>query len=268
MKIEDFFYRHPVFTGKKFADYLSSRGEVGPRTKEAALAYHRKTGRIVLVRRGLYAVVPPGADPDSYQFDPFLLVARLTKDATLAYHTALELHGRAYSVHNFFTYAAVRPLSPITFRSLVFRGVRFPQALCRKGKEYYGSLTVDRRGLEVHVTGLERTLVDVLDRPDLSGSWEEIWRSLESVEFLDLDKVVEYTILLGNATTVAKVGFFLEQRREILMVDNEHLRQLQAFRPLQPHYLDRHKRKSGRLVSGWNLVVPKEVLERSWAGVL
>ncbi len=67
---------------------------------------------------------------------------------------------------------------------------------------------MDRRGLEVRVTGLERTLVDVLDRPYLSGTWEEIWRSFDSVDFFDLDKVVEYSILLGNAITAAKVGFF------------------------------------------------------------
>ncbi len=106
--------------------------------------------------------------------------------------------------------------------------------------------------------------MDVLDRPDLSGSWEEIWRSLESIEFFDLDKVVEYAILLGNATTGAKVGFFLEQHRELLMVEYRHLKLLNDMRPRQPHYLDRAKRKSGRLVSEWNLVVPREVFERSW----
>ena len=63
--------------------------------------------------------------------------------------------------------------------------------------------------MAVSVTGLERTFVDVLNRPDLTGSWEEIWRSLESVEFFDLDKVAVYVDLFGNATTAAKVGFFL-----------------------------------------------------------
>ena len=127
---------------------------------------------------------------------------------------------------------------------------------------------MDRSGMEVRVTSLERTLVDVLNRPDLSGGWEEIWRSLESVEFFDLDMVVEYTLLLENATTAAKVGFFLEQHRELLMVDEKHLKSLHVLRPRQPHYLDRDKRKSGRLVSGWNLVVPREVFERTWAEVL
>ncbi len=127
---------------------------------------------------------------------------------------------------------------------------------------------MDRSGMEVRVTSLERTLVDLLNRPDLSGGWEEIWRSLESVEFFDLDKVVEYALLLGNATTAAKIGFFLEQHREPLMVEEKHLESLHGLRPRQPHYLDRDKRKSGRLVSGWNLVVPREVFERTWAEVL
>ncbi|MFO7971691.1 MAG: hypothetical protein R6U40_08060 [Desulfobacterales bacterium] len=160
-----------------------------------------------------------------------------------------------------------RPLGTFAFRSHVFRGTKFPKALLRAGKEYFGVSAGESSGLEIRVTCLERTLVDVLDRPDLSGSWEEIWRSLESVEFFDLDKVLEYTLLLGNATTGAKVVFFLEQHRESLMVEDRHLRVLHGLRPRQPHYLDRSRRKSGRLISGWNLMVPDEILERAWSEV-
>lgn len=268
MKHKEFFRKHPVFTGKELDRHLSAMGEIGPRTRESLLDYHRKTGHIILIRRGLYAVIPSGADPDSYPVDPFLVAAKLTKDAVLSYHTALDIHGRAYSIREHLTYSASRPLSPVTFRSHVFRGVKFPQALCRVGKENFGSVAVDRSGLEIPVTCLERTLVDVLDRPDLSGSWEEIWRSLESVEFFDLDKVVEYALLLGNATTTAKVGFFLEQHRESLLVGESHLKTLHDHRPQQPHYLDSSNRKSGRLVADWNLVVPMELFERTWGEVL
>lgn len=268
MKHKEFFRKHPVFTGAEMADYLSSYGEVGSRTKEALLAYYRKTGGVVSVRRGLYAVIPPGANPVSYSVDPFLVTAKLTKDAVLSYHTALEFHGHAYSVQEHFIYTALRPLSPLTFRTHVFRGVRLPESLRRVNKENFGVARMDRSGMEVRITSLERTLVDVLSRPGLSGGWEEIWRSLESVEFFDLDKVVEYALLLGNATTAAKVGFFLEQHREPLMVEEKHLKPLHDLRPRQPHYLDRDKRKSGRLVSEWNLVVPIEVTEQTWAEVL
>jgi predicted transcriptional regulator of viral defense system len=268
MKTEDFLNRRPVFTNEELAEFLASRRTHGPRTQESLLAYYTKTGRVVRFRRGLYAVVPPGATAETYSFDPFLLAAKMTKDAVLAYHTALEIHGKAYSTHQYLAYLSNRPLRPLAFRSQLFRGVKFPQTLLRKGKENYGVVEMDRVGLEIRVTSLERTLVDVMNRPDLSGTWEEIWRSLESVEFFDLDKVVEYTLLLENATTAAKVGFFLEQHRETLMVDDTHLKPLRDLRPRQPHYLERRRRRAGRLATGWNLVLPKEVFERTWAEVL
>jgi predicted transcriptional regulator of viral defense system len=268
MKYDEFFRKHPVFFGKELAEYMSSRGEVGPRAQASLLDYYRKTGRVVAIRRGVYAVIPTGADPGLYPIDPFLVAAKLTHDAVLSHHTALEFHGRAYSVQEHFTYSALRPLRPVTFRSHVFHGIAFPQALQRAGKENFVVSVAERAAMDIRVTSLERTLVDVLDRPDLSGSWEEIWRSLESIEFFDLNSVIEYTILLANATTAAKVGFFLEQHREVLMVEDRHLKSLRELGPKQPHYLERSKRQSGRLISDWNLVVPQEVYERAWGEVL
>lgn len=268
MKHESFFRQHPVFTSKEFDDYLSSLGLRGPRSRESLLNYHRKTGHVLLIRRGLYAVIPHGSNPESYSVDPFLVASKLTADAVLSHHTALEVNGYAYSVRNHITYSASRPLPSVNFRSHVFRGVKFPRALCRKGKEDFGVITIDRSGLEARATSLERTLVDVLDRPDLSGSWEEIWRSLEAVEFFDLDQIVEYALLIDNATTIARVGFYLEQHSESLMVEERHLKPLRDNSPKQPHYLDRSRRKSGKLVVNWNLIVPVELVERAWGEVL
>lgn len=267
MKLEKFLRQNPVFTDKEFVKFLGSKGALKARAQESLLAYHTRTGRLLRVRRGLYAVVPVGVNPETYPFDPFLLAAKMVDDSVLAYHTALEFHGKAYSVQSQFSLLTRRAARSLTFRTFNFRPVMFPKALRAKGKENFEVMVGERSGLEVRVTSLERTLVDVLDRPYLSGSWEEIWRSLESVEFFDLDKVVEYTSLLENATTAAKVGFFLDQHRETLMVEKSHLERLREFCPRQPHYLERSRRKAGRLVPDWNLVVPPVVLERSWAEV-
>ena len=91
---------------------------------------------------------------------------------------------------------------------------------------------------------------------------------MESVEFYDVDQVVQYTLLLGNSTTAAKVGLFFDQHREALMIEESHLKPLRDQRPRQPHYLDRARRNSPCLVADWNLVVPRDVLERSWGSVL
>jgi predicted transcriptional regulator of viral defense system len=107
----------------------------------------------------------------------------------------------------------------------------------------------------------------VLDAPRHGGGWEEVWRSLESVEFFDLDAVTDYVLALDSAVAVAKVGFYLEQHREQLMVEDRHLERLRAHAPAQPVYLERAKREPGRLQAGWNLIVPERVLTRAWADV-
>ena len=88
------------------------------------------------------------------------------------------------------------------------------------------------------------------------------------MEFFDLDQVIEYTKLLDNATTAAKVGFFLDQHREPLMVEEAHLNELRRLRPKQPHYFTRGRPKGCQWVKDWNLMVPTEILNRSWGEVL
>lgn len=266
MTLQGFFATHPVFTHEELVAFLRTDKVRSSKTREALLAYHQQRRRILRVRRGLYCVVPPGADPATYPVDAYLLAAKMTDDAVLAYHTALEFHGKAHSIFEELRYLTNRAARPLTFRSYRFRPVRFPKKLGVQNQPLFGVKEMDRAGLTVRVTTLERALVDVFDRPDLAGGWEEIWRSLESIEFFDLDVVVEYALLLDNATTAAKVGFFLDQHKGQLMVDENHLGRLRARRPREPHYLERGHR-GGRLVSNWNLVVPAEVLERSWAEV-
>jgi len=268
MKLNDFFAGHSVFTLAELDRFLAERGTTSRVNRNSLLSYHKKQGRILSVRRGLYVAVPPGSRPETCPFDPFLLAAKMTPDAVLAYHTALEFYGKAYSVFNRFYYLSARSSLPLQFRGHEFHCVSQPRNLVRKGKDDFGVNKTERSGVHVMVTGLERTLVDVLHRPDLSGWWEEVWRSLEMVEFYDIDKVVAYTSLLGNATTAAKVGFFLEQHRDLLMIGDAYLQRLEALRPSQPHYMERSRRESGTLVSRWNLVVPEKVLQRSWSEVL
>ena len=109
-------------------------------------------------------------------------------------------------------------------------------------------------------------MVDLLHAPALGGAWEEIFRSLEMIDFLDLDAVIAYALRLDSATTVARVGLFLEQQRERLFVEDAHLERLVARAPKDPRYLDA-SRDPGRLVHPWNLIVPEYVLGQRWGEV-
>jgi predicted transcriptional regulator of viral defense system len=263
-----FLSTHAVFTVDELDRFMATHGSTNKNTRKALLTYHRSKGRVVLVRRGLYATVPVGGDPHTHPIDPFLVAAKMAEDAVLAYHTALEFHGKAYSSYSRLVYTSESRTQTTHFRSHEYARVPVPHSLVTSHKAMVSVATHKRAGVAVHVTNLERTLVDVLNRPDLSGSWEEIWRSLESIEFFDMDQVIDYVGLLGNATTAAKVGFFLDQHRESLMVADDTLESLRELVPKQPHYLNRGYRKRCRLISTWNLLAPAEILNRSWEEVL
>jgi predicted transcriptional regulator of viral defense system len=267
MKPQVFFARHPVFRHEEFFTAVDSDRARSTNTKNALLTHYKKKGKLVQLRRGLYAVVPAGSDPQTFEVDPFILCSRITEDAVVAYHTALQFHERAYSIHRRYLYFSHRKARDYSYRSLHFQSVRYPKRLLKKGKESYGVSDVERQGMTIRVTTIERTLVDLLDRPELGGGWEEIWRSLETVEFFDLDQVIVYAQLLGNATTTAKVGYFLEQHRDELMVEDRYFEILGRGLPKKPHYMVRTGRISGRFFERWNLIVPDKIADRSWQEV-
>jgi predicted transcriptional regulator of viral defense system len=123
-------------------------------------------------------------------------------------------------------------------------------------------MVMGRLGFDVPVTSAARTLVDVLDRPDLAGGWEEIWRSLGGLRLVDVAAVLGYLERLGNSTTASLVGFFLEQHRESLNVGETTLKTIESLRPRGKHYLDRTE--GGRLAKRWNLIVPEAIWDRNW----
>ena len=265
MRSSDFFATHPVFTQ---AEFVSARGSAGgsTRTADSLLARQVASGRLLHVRRGLYATVPRGASPETFRPDPYLVASKLAADAALAYHAALQFRGRTYSVWHRFTVLASTRLRPLHFRGDEFLGVKPPRALERLPEHGGGVVSEPHAGGLVRVTSFERTLVDLLDRPDLGGGWEEVWRSLEMVEYFDLDAVVAHALRRSSALVAARVGLFLDVHRDELFAEDRHLEPLREHLPKQPLYLDR-RREPGRLVKAWNLVVPERVLERAWAEV-
>lgn len=103
----------------------------------------------------------------------------------------MQLLGKAHSDSHRLTYLTAHRAKPFSFQDTDFVPVLVPVPL-RKLPDFGGGLREERQqGLSVRVTCHERTMVDVLDAPEHGGGWEEIWRSLEPIEFFDLDIVPE-----------------------------------------------------------------------------
>jgi predicted transcriptional regulator of viral defense system len=261
MNMETFLAHNQIFTTEEVRTALEMAKASS--TLDNLLAYHLRQGHIIRIRKGLYYTISKGADAKTHPIDPYLIASKMTPDATLAYHTSLGFHGKLHSLRTDFIYVTQRKLKPpFVFRDTAFKGISIPKRILVSPD--FGIEIVDYQGCKIRVTTLERTFVDILNRPTLTGNWEEIWRSLESIEYLNLQQVLAYAKLLNNATTYARIAFFLDQHRDTFSLSEKDLSIFDKFISKSPHYLDLHNKEPNQLIARWNLIVPKSLLQGTW----
>ena len=262
--LDEFLEHSPVFTMSELVHWLQNNFAKTPRI--AAYNFiknRRRAGRLAVVKEGLYFLVRPGATATTTPLDDFLLASKLAPDAMLAFHTALDVLGFAHSLFSHHYYFSKTSRRPLRFRKGLFRCVKFPTVLLKDHTQSFGMEKVERLGQKVITTGKERTLVEALEHPEYCGGFEETYRCLEKMPYLQFDVLVKYLELRHMKKLYAVVGFFLEQHQDEFHVDEALLRHLESMKPSTPDYWDRSKKESA-YAKRWNLVVPKAVTRRSW----
>jgi predicted transcriptional regulator of viral defense system len=258
MRPAEFLATHPLFTRAELQAALQSRGHRAGATVTSHLVRWQRQGRVRRVKQGVYLREPEGSSAQGTAVDFPLLASRLAEDAVLAYHTALEVHGLAQSLYERLFFATWTKTKPLRFAGRLFVPVRPRAGLLRAGEKLGWTETRERSGQPLRVTALERTVVDVFDRPELAGGMEEVWRSCSAAPPLDWRDVERYAMLLGSRSLMGRLGYFLERHAEVLGVPARLLERLARRTPRVPVYMDRRRR--GRLVARWNLIVPPDLL--------
>ena len=261
-----FFSAHPVF---RRAEYAAAVGrEPGDRVVTAMLAQHLEAGNIRRIAREVFASVPKHADARTWIVDRFLAASRLRPGGVIAYHSALELHGYAYSEGYDVQVIAAREPRLFEAHGLTCRFMRPPRGFAGPdAAETDGVTSVDRLGLDVRVTTLARTVADLFDRHDLAGGAEELFNSLDLVARVDAGALVRHARECDNAAAAGAMGFWLERERERLGVAREALEKLRSLAPSRPRYALGAKPGSGKTARGWNVIVPVGVAERGFEGL-
>lgn len=255
-----FFSEAPVFDR---ADYARAVGrDPHDRVVSAMLDQHLRAGNIRRIARGVFASVPKHADPRTWSVDRFLAASKLRRGGVIAYHSALELHGYAYSEgYEVQVIAAGQPLT-LEAAGITCRFVRPPKGLVNPDAVE----AVDRLGVLVPVTTLERTLADLFDRPDLAGGGEELFNSLDLVPRVDPVKLRAHLATIGNATAAGLCGWWLETAAGRLRLPPPVLAEFRSLAPRQLRYALGAKPGSARRIPGWNVLVPPDLAERRFEG--
>ncbi len=255
-----FFSANPVFRREDYAAAVGRQSE--DKVVTAMLAQHLKAGNIKRMSRGVFASVPPHGEATTWAVDRFLAASRLRRDAVIAYHSALELHGCAYTDAPDVQALSDQAPAVIETSDFACRFVRVPSGFERSRD----ITTVDRAGLTVKLTSLERTIVDCFDRPDLAGGGEELMNSLALVARVRTGQLVQQAEALGNASACGALGWWLAREQARLGVPAAVFTGLRKLKPKHAQYVLGAKPGAARSVAEWSILVPAELADASFEG--
>ena len=248
---QNFLRAYRVFNTDEWERYCSLSGHHS-RNRLVKLA---KSNKIRKIRNRLYSVVPEGME----HFTPpaLLTAAKLTPDAVLGYRSALSFYGMSRNAHSSHTFLSKHRIKPCTVSDTLFQPCLPPKSL-----HDFNTLVEEYRMWDtpVRVVAKERLLVDLLDRMELSGGWEEITNAFMYETDLNWQKVLAYTKELNHPATAARLGFMLEKFQNSMSVPEEVLTELSLLTPKTPEHFYRSNRK-GNFVKRWNLYVPEDMLK-------
>ncbi len=129
MKPLDYFASHPLFRLENFTAAHQAGERLKPDSSLAAVKQHVRAGNLLRIRRGVYAVVPRGQTRETVGVDPYVLASNLAPDAVVAYHGALQFHGKAHSLTRRVPFLTATKTKPFLFRGAEFVPVPVPAPL-------------------------------------------------------------------------------------------------------------------------------------------
>lgn len=257
--ISEFLAPRRLFTTADLDGWLSHTGKSSREHRRWMLATLHSTGDLTRVRRGLYVRTwTDDTMPDAHH-----LAAWFARDAILGLRTALEIRGIVPRATRdpqciYFTRLATAGIGP-DWLGVTMHPIVHPTALVRAGKTSVETELLDGDGYgPLRVSTIERAFVDILARPWVNGTWQDILDAVDAIDELDLERTICYVEQLENATTAAKVGWILEGQQQRFGVPTPMLERIERLCPRSIRYLSRH-RHGGRYLKRWNLVVPPDV---------
>ena len=221
---------------------------------DAAKLLSRWSGQGWLRRVGPGAYVPVGLDSltsEQILDDPWVLVPALYDPAYIGGRTAAEHWDLTEQI---FRDIVVMTERPVRAKSQERQGASFTLRHVRPGM-IFGTRSVWRGTTRITVSDVHRTVVDILDDPELGAGIQHVADCLASYfDRRDRDdhNLVAYADRLGNGAVFKRLGFLTERRSgSAALVDACRERLTQGNVKLDPA-LPCH-----RLVTRWRLFVPK-----------
>jgi predicted transcriptional regulator of viral defense system len=219
-----------------------------------------KKGALDKVKANLYVRIPGHIVHDRGKFaeDPILIAKHLARPYFFSYYTALQIHGLAQQYSRQYYLSTTRVAPRVSYHGSEIRPVVLNKA------RFFGFEKKTYGAEEIVVSGLERTILDVLNRPEYAGGYEEILRCFLDMENVDWDKLMAYGGRMRETILYNRLGFVFELLKDSVKTPSSFLSALEKRLPEHKYYFERGRK--GRLIKRWRLIIDPR-LEKIAEGV-
>ena len=214
-----------------------------------------KKGLVKKIRKSVYSCVNPATGQviaSKYQ-----IACAVTTSAYISHHTAFEYHGLANQV-----YYEVYISSDSRFRDFEFEGVSYKYVASK-----LKSGVIESKNTEgVRVTDLERTVIDNIKDFRKIGGFEELLNCLESVYYLNEEKLKKYLEGYDIQAIYQKTGFLLEHYMRDMQLSKVFIEYCRNKIGKSTRYLIKGNTEDNFYNSEWKLIVPERLFEKIYQG--
>ncbi len=182
----------------------------GLRPSLASSLIHKaaRRGLVSRLRRGLFVIIPSElGSATEYSGNPYLVARQLAGDAQyfISHASAMELH-RMVTQPQMVIFAS----STKRLLSRMLHGTEFRFVLI-KPAHYFGTTKhwVTKQEF-VHVSNLERTIIDGMRQPEYCGGVTDVAKALwMRHQDIEAEKLVDYALRLGVGAVCRRLGYLL-----------------------------------------------------------
>jgi predicted transcriptional regulator of viral defense system len=199
---------------------------------------------VAKVKRGLYVVLEDGFSVAN-QYE---IASKISLDAVITNHSALSYFGYTNQV-SYEMYVATQK----RFRTFKFEGYTYTRVIptIKDGVLQKNNL---------RVTNIERTILDCINNFYLCLDFEEFYKALKDISFLDENKMRQYLPQYGKKVIYQKTGFIFEKVKEEFNISDGFLDFCKINSGTLEYLLpESKKRKNLYFDKNWNLMVPKDL---------
>lgn len=241
MKFSEYISHNQVFTTSELLDACDSASAA-----EEQLRLAVRSGSVERVRRGL--LVSNYGRFEGAPIDPFAVIMAADGDAVVSYHSACTAYGVAHNVSFVLRFRSDRVKSPFSFRGIGYEPC---------GPVGDASSRLLRLGeSRIRVTTREKTIVDCLDKPALSGGVEEAVRCVSAFAYIDPRALLD-AVRARGASTAARAGWLLSCKADDWHIDGAVLNELRGMLGAGPYRFGRPGAERKGWSAEWRLILPE-----------